>query len=186
MLLFEIFALEIPLSEAHCREDLIEFNSRRADLQVALAVCLSVFFPLSPSLCLCIVLSLSPSGPSLPPLPHPCPLSLCACWLCPDCSDLVRRGDCCKRKYRKPNGGLTRDSRHALRARVTPPHNMNVLPKLRPLCQSHHYMLILWYGQVSDRASDRRRGAVAPSDPRSSGPHCWFSGSFLSQFAVQT
>ncbi len=29
MLLFEIFALEIPLSEAHCQEDLVEFNRRR-------------------------------------------------------------------------------------------------------------------------------------------------------------
>eukprot|EP01043_Picozoa_sp_COSAG02_P107316 COSAG02_NODE_43325_length_376_cov_0.527076_1_plen_93_part_01 len=34
MLLFEIFALEIPLSEAHCREDLVEFNHRR-DLERA-------------------------------------------------------------------------------------------------------------------------------------------------------
>lgn len=154
MLLFEIFALEIPLSEAHCREDLIEFNSRRADLQVALAACLSVFFPLFPlslSLYLSFSVSLRPLFAASPP---PCPLSLCACWLRPDYSDLVRRGDCCKRNYRKPNGGLTRDSRHALRARVTPPHNINVLPRLRPLCQSRHCMLILWYGQVSDRASD--------------------------------
>ena len=33
MLLFEIFALEVPLSEAQCRDDLSEYNRRRAHLQ---------------------------------------------------------------------------------------------------------------------------------------------------------
>lgn len=33
MLLFEIFALEVPLSEAQCRDDLFEHNRRRAHLQ---------------------------------------------------------------------------------------------------------------------------------------------------------
>jgi len=50
MLLFEIFALEVPLSEAQCREDLFEFNRRRADLQATQPASADVFARISGSL----------------------------------------------------------------------------------------------------------------------------------------
>ena len=50
MLLFEIFALEVPLSEAQCREDLVEFNRRRADLQATQPASADVFARISGSL----------------------------------------------------------------------------------------------------------------------------------------
>lgn len=50
MLLFEIFALEVPLSEAHCREDLVEFNRRRAHLQATQPASANVFSRISASL----------------------------------------------------------------------------------------------------------------------------------------